>query len=1409
MAAATSPPLRRPKSKLRLRLGLTPPHPATPPRPVLPVAPAAAAALEATMTRDQAHAPRYVPINPSMPSPTAQYASGTLQVPFRSPAHTQLDSSTSTGADSHTAFTFDSHSSPSNRNTLSPGFECVSYASSSPSSVLGDEPKLDAAYDMSSDSIDDNGFANALVNPRLDRSAYPTPSSSPSFIDALHAQEAAQEAAMSAPAPYHHIQAAADTCSDIYSLTDEQLVDRFELEYECGLGNWGCVWKVRPRSATKETRSAQYNSLGRAAAGAGGGRVAFKIIARDRTQTTAARVRALWGEMKIIRTLKHEPHPSIIQFEAFIITPNYAIVLMPYLPQVIPLKLEYARAKPYLRQLASAVGYLHERGITHNDIKPTNVLLSYNDVPVLVDFGFAQRWDMAARSPFLSTICWGTSEYLDPQRARGMPHDERHSDVWALGITMYEILIGRTPFEATEDEVFETPEQLRVYHDRTRRGHWWGPWSMPDVMRHLIKSMVNPNPVDRLTAIQAYHHPALAAETPNVIVTPHFVRAAVEEGEFESAAEAVPVPPLPSHLGRHSHSHDTAEQAAPAKTHRAGDAKKRRKRPSGETRGRPVTPALGESIKQHTSAAKPKALVPKGDVVTSGVAGVENPASPARERYVIKKTRDEAELRPRSRGVREDDDTPTKMTKPAQPLRLKENARQIQPRVSESDVRKLARTTSSRSLKTISRPASSNSLRRDKAERTAAARASSALERDSVTAQRSAARESATVRDSSASHAANRDSVQSAMSAQSVPAPRTKDEAVLRTMRSLEGGSRTNLRRDFLAYVKRAAPAAPAPDASHRPVSLDSAASSQTKDKRIEHGPCQRLDRVAVPLELVEEERSPAKPSTSTSSTSTATSTHTASTETAATTDTERADPADRRPVSLPLPAIVSRRSPRRATRAVGSKPPVVDTVIDTTEPFPHSLAMAAGAYSPGEDVPLAGLRERIVAEDEKRATRFRSVSGTLVDPPSPARRAKQSTAPEAIPQHGSAGGVDSQLDRLAEWVKDVERMIEQARRLNAEGHPVVVPHMPIPADLEGLCDLPALPGLASADGDATPVQKTFGVSPDKALPAHLRTASTQVEPATPPKWMTYAEAEAHVRQAELERLVRRDSAVLAGKAATSPIESTFSTLDAPRMVPIKKERPTVSHVLKLFGADKDKEPGSRSATPDPTLSRQKLLRGTPSTPALRANTTHRVPARKSESNLRNFNTAPTHKSPLARSASGAGVYDDDDDDDDDDEGGAAAGFPRGIYEQLLDTTPGVSRHGDGWASTVFLPPPPPPAARARHMAKPSSMASLRDRALAFLGDKRADDDAATLTDALGLGPGPAPAPTLVGKERRNSKASTLMFLPPGRPGTPSAASVLNPPASAKDVGKVKGLFKRLGGIGKKGRLDKLDEAEA
>lgn len=58
-------------------------------------------------------------------------------------------------------------------------------------------------------------------------------------------------------------------------------------------------------------------------------------------------------------------------------------------------------------------------------------------------------------------------QYLSPERARGLPHDTRKSDIWSLGVTFFEILVGRTPFEYEEGEVFDNKEDLERYWNRT------------------------------------------------------------------------------------------------------------------------------------------------------------------------------------------------------------------------------------------------------------------------------------------------------------------------------------------------------------------------------------------------------------------------------------------------------------------------------------------------------------------------------------------------------------------------------------------------------------------------------------------------------------------------------------------------------------------------------------------------------------------------------------------------------------------------------------------------------------------------------------------------------------------------------------------------------------------------------
>ncbi|KAH8925848.1 kinase-like protein [Atractiella rhizophila] len=283
--------------------------------------------------------------------------------------------------------------------------------------------------------------------------------------------------------------------NDIWSWTDEVLASKYEFCKEIGFGNWGSVWQCRlkpgPSPLADDTLrlSSPEPTLNLSQPVK-----ALKLVHRTKTPTTAARIRSLWTEFKVIRRLKEvgdgKGHRNVVKFEEFVITPSYAIIVMDYHPKLMPVCLPENVARKYFVGLLSGLEFLHANGISHNDIKPANILLSEDDEPILVDFGFAQSYDLsgegAREKAFKSSLSWGTPEYLSPERCRGELHDEALSDIWSLGVTMYEMVVGRTPFEVNEEEEFLSKEQLDEYYDRTRRGEFLGQIQISKGLRFVL-----------------------------------------------------------------------------------------------------------------------------------------------------------------------------------------------------------------------------------------------------------------------------------------------------------------------------------------------------------------------------------------------------------------------------------------------------------------------------------------------------------------------------------------------------------------------------------------------------------------------------------------------------------------------------------------------------------------------------------------------------------------------------------------------------------------------------------------------------------------------------------------------------------------------------------------------------------
>jgi eukaryotic-like serine/threonine-protein kinase len=150
-----------------------------------------------------------------------------------------------------------------------------------------------------------------------------------------------------------------------------------------------------------------------------------------------------------------------------------------------------------MREVASALTYAHERGVIHRDVKPVNVLLDTNRRAVLSDFGIAKVMASSAVAISRSGAGVGTPEYMSPEQCHGGQVDAR-TDIYALGVMLFEMLTGHTPFEAdnytalAHSHIYETPPPPSRYNPRVS----------PAVQAVILKALEK-SPADRFqTAVE-------------------------------------------------------------------------------------------------------------------------------------------------------------------------------------------------------------------------------------------------------------------------------------------------------------------------------------------------------------------------------------------------------------------------------------------------------------------------------------------------------------------------------------------------------------------------------------------------------------------------------------------------------------------------------------------------------------------------------------------------------------------------------------------------------------------------------------------------------------------------------------------------------------------------------------------
>src|SRR5262249_32752274 len=182
------------------------------------------------------------------------------------------------------------------------------------------------------------------------------------------------------------------------------------------------------------------------------GRVEMLRILPRNLQDDQERVDRFIREVKVHARLSH---PNIITFyNATEI--DGQLVMTTELVEGTPLawrldlgRIAYPEAVHYVRQVLSAIGYAHGQGIVHRDVTPANILITPDNRIMLGGFGMAK----ASTDPNLTRTgtAVGVAQYMSPEQVRGVTALDPRSDIYCLGVVLYEAITGRLPFNATSE----------------------------------------------------------------------------------------------------------------------------------------------------------------------------------------------------------------------------------------------------------------------------------------------------------------------------------------------------------------------------------------------------------------------------------------------------------------------------------------------------------------------------------------------------------------------------------------------------------------------------------------------------------------------------------------------------------------------------------------------------------------------------------------------------------------------------------------------------------------------------------------------------------------------------------------------------------------------------------------------
>ena len=224
--------------------------------------------------------------------------------------------------------------------------------------------------------------------------------------------------------------------------------------------------------------------------------VAIKIIPIEDLASDFER--RLRREPEIHQNLQHENIVALLDW--FREGDNFYLV-MEYVPGVSLSKiirdsgpLDFNRTRKIMRDILRAVHHLHMNDVLHRDIKPGNILIAPDRRAKLTDFGIAKfSWQQGETRTQKGL---GTPEYMSPEQVRGRAIDYR-TDIWSLGVTLFEMLTGRKPFSRSEETPAHYAEAIgKIMNEDVPDPRSFAP-SVPDDAIKIIRKAMAKNPADR------------------------------------------------------------------------------------------------------------------------------------------------------------------------------------------------------------------------------------------------------------------------------------------------------------------------------------------------------------------------------------------------------------------------------------------------------------------------------------------------------------------------------------------------------------------------------------------------------------------------------------------------------------------------------------------------------------------------------------------------------------------------------------------------------------------------------------------------------------------------------------------------------------------------------------------------